>query len=140
VDQVSAHVNQIQRYIPYVQTNFVLGLDADEGEEPFELTKLFVEKTPGAFPAYSLFSAFGQGAPLNLALQREARVLPFPFHFLDNNQAMNVRPTNYAWSSLYDHLIDLRRQSFSPRALARRLAANEGLLTRSLNFIRAVTT
>lgn len=140
VEQVSAHVNQIQRYIPYVQTNFVLGLDADEGEEPFELTKLFVEKTPGAFPAYSLFSAFGQAAPLNLALQREARVLPFPFHFLDNNQAMNVRPKNYAWSSLYDHIIDLRRQSFSPRALARRLAANEGLLTRSLNFIRAVST
>jgi len=32
VDQVSEHVNQIQRYIPYVQTNFVLGLDGDEGE------------------------------------------------------------------------------------------------------------
>jgi hypothetical protein len=140
VDRVSDHVNQIQRYIPYVQTNFVLGLDSDEGEEPFELTKLFVEKTPGAFPAYSLFSAFGQAAPLNLELQRDARVLPFPFHFLDNNQAMNVRPKNYSWSSLYDRIIDLRRHSFSHRAIARRLAANKGLLTRSLNFVRAVST
>jgi len=140
VDQVSEHVNQIQRYIPYVQTNFVLGLDSDEGEEPFRLTKLFVEKTPGAFPAYSLFSAFGQAAPLNLELQRDARVLPFPFHFLDNNQAMNVRPRNYSWSSLYDRIIDLRRHSFSPRAIARRFAANEGWLTRSLNFVRAVST
>jgi hypothetical protein len=140
VDQVSEHVNRIQRYIPYVQTNFVLGLDSDEGEEPFQLTKLFVEKTPGAFPAYSLFSAFGQAAPLNLELQRAARVLPFPFHFLDNNQAMNVRPKNYSWSSLYDRIIDLRRHSFSPRAIARRFAANEGWLTRSLNFVRAVST
>jgi len=140
VDKVADHVNQILRYIPYVQTNFVLGLDSDEGEEPFELTKLFVDKTPGAFPAYSLFSAFGQAAPLNLELQREARVLPFPFHFLDNNHAMNVRPKNYSWSRIYDHVIDLRRYSFSARAIARRFAANDGFLTRSLNFVRAVST
>ena len=133
-------MNQILRYIPYVQTNFVLGLDDDEGEEPFELTKLFVDKTPGAFPAYSLLSAFGQAAPLNLEFQRDGRVLPFPFHFLDNNHAMNVRPKNYAWSSLYDRIIDLRRHSFSPRAVARRFAANDGFLARSLNFVRAVST
>ena len=35
VEQVSEHVNLILRYLPYVQTNFVLGLDCDEGEEPF---------------------------------------------------------------------------------------------------------
>ena len=50
VDQVSDHINQVLRYIPYLQANFVLGLDADEGDEPFELTKLFVEKTPGSIP------------------------------------------------------------------------------------------
>ena len=54
VRQVSEHVNMIMRYIPYVQTNFVLGLDVDQGPEPFELTKKFVDMTPGAFPAYSL--------------------------------------------------------------------------------------
>jgi hypothetical protein len=140
VDQVSDHVNQVLRHIPYVQANFVLGLDSDEGEEPFELTRLFVEKTPGVFPAYSLFSAFGRAAPLNLELQRDGRVLPIPFHFLDNNQAMNVRPRNYSWTSLYDHIIELRRYSFSPRAVARRFAANEGLLTRSLNLVRALST
>jgi hypothetical protein len=140
VKQVSDHVNQILRYIPYVQTNFVLGLDVDEGEEPFDLTKEFVNRTPGAFPAYSLFSAFGQAAPLNLELQRAARVLPFPFHFLDNNHAMNVRPRNYTWTKLYDNIIDLRRHSFSWRAVRRRFAANDGLLTRSLNFVRAVSS
>lgn len=139
VEQVSEHVNTILRYVPYVQANFVLGLDSDEGDEPFELTKLFVDRTPGVFPAYSLFSAFGQAAPLNLELQRAARVLPIPFHFLDNNQAMNVRPKNYSWTGLYDRVIDLRRHSFSTRAVTRRLAANRGLLTRSLNFVRAAS-
>ena len=70
VEQVAEHVNMILRYIPYVQTNFVLGLDGDMGPEPFELTKRFLDLSPGAFPAYSLLSAFGRAAPLNLEYQR----------------------------------------------------------------------
>ena len=95
VTQVAEHVNMILRYVPYIQTNFVLGLDCDEGPEPFELTKRFLDLAPGAFPAYSLLSAFGRAAPLNLEYQRAGRILPFPFHFLNNNHAMNVRPANY---------------------------------------------
>jgi hypothetical protein len=34
--------------------------------------------TPGAFPGYSLLTAFGQAAPLNLELQRDGRVSDFP--------------------------------------------------------------
>ena len=82
--QVSDHVNLILRYVPYVQTNFVLGLDSDQGDEPFQLTKQFIDRTPGAFPGYSLLSAFGQAAPLNLQYQRNGRVLGFPFHFLNS--------------------------------------------------------
>ena len=37
VRQCAEHVNLLLRYVPYVQTNFVLGLDSDEGPEPFEL-------------------------------------------------------------------------------------------------------
>jgi hypothetical protein len=140
VRQVSDHVNTILRYIPYVQTNFVLGLDDDEGPEPFALTKRFVELAPGAFPGYSLLTAFGAAAPLNLDLQREGRVLPFPFHFLNNNAAMNVRPRHYTWPALYDHVIDLRKHTFSWQALARRYRANQGGLSRSLNVVRALST
>ena len=50
VRQVSEHVNLILRHVPYVQTNFVLGLDSDSGAEPFELTKRFVDLTPGRVP------------------------------------------------------------------------------------------
>jgi hypothetical protein len=82
VHKVADHLNTVLRYIPIVQANFVLGLDEDSGEEPFELTKRFVDLAPGVFPAYSLLSAFGQAAPLNLDLQRAGRVLPTPFHFL----------------------------------------------------------
>ncbi|MDH4068931.1 MAG: radical SAM protein [Ignavibacteria bacterium] len=140
VRRVSDHVNMIMRYIPYVQTNFVLGLDGDEGPEPFELTKRFVDMTPGAFPGYSQLTAFGASSPLNLEYQRDNRVLAFPFHFLDNNGAMNIKPRNYEWHEFYGHVIDLTRYTFSKRAVLRRLRANGGIVPRWMNVIRALST
>ena len=140
VVEVSEHVNTILRYVPYVQTNFVLGLDCDEGDEPFELTKRFVDLTPGAFPGYSLLSAFGRAAPLNLQYQRAGRVLPFPFHFLDNNHAMNVKPLHYEWPDFYRRVADLTRHSFSASAMARRFSATPGALPRIMNLVRALST
>ena len=140
VQQVAEHVNMILRYIPYIQTNFVLGLDGDSGPEPFELTKKFIDLSPGAFPAYSLLSAFGRAAPMNLDYQRAGRVLPFPFHFLNNNHAMNVRPKNYSWTEFYDGLIDVTRYSFSWRAIARRVPATPTVIPKWMNFVRAVSS
>ncbi|MGQ0560130.1 MAG: B12-binding domain-containing radical SAM protein, partial [Sphingosinicella sp.] len=74
VRQVADHVNRVLGHIPFVQTNFILGLDCDAGDEPFALTKKFVERTPGAYPAFSLFTCYGRASPLNLELQRAGRV------------------------------------------------------------------
>jgi hypothetical protein len=136
---ISEQINMILRYIPYVQTNFVLGLDVDKGDEPFELTKKFVDLTPGAFPGYSLLSAFGRAAPLNLEYQRINRILPFPFHFLDNNHAMNVIPVNYSWPEFYSHIIDLGKHTFSWSAIGRRLIATKSTIPRWMNVVRAIS-
>ena len=140
VKQVAEHVNLILRYVPYIQTNFVLGLDGDMGDEPFELTKTFIDLAPGAFPAYSLLSAFGRAAPMNLDYQRAGRVLPFPFHFLNNNHAMNVRPKNYTWPEFYDGLIDVTSYSFSWRAIARRVPATATMIPKWMNVVRAMSS
>jgi hypothetical protein len=140
VKQVADHVNMILRYIPYIQTNFVLGLDGDMGNEPFELTKTFIDLAPGAFPAYSLLSAFGRAAPMNLEYQRAGRVLPIPFHFLNNNHAMNVRPKHYSWPEFYDGLIDVTSYSFSWRAIARRIPATATMIPKWMNVVRAVSS
>ena len=139
VEHVAEQINMILRYIPYIQTNFVLGLDSDEGTEPFELTKKFVDLTPGAFPGYSLLSAFGKAAPLNLEYQEAERVLPFPFHFLDNNHAMNVVPKNYSWPEFYTNLIDLGEHTFSWKAIVRRLYATKAFIPRWMNVVRAIS-
>lgn len=140
VDLVSEHVNTILRYVPYVQTNFVLGLDSDAGAEPFELTKRFLDQTPGAFPGISLLSAFGRAAPLNLEYQRAGRVLGFPFHFLNNHHAMNVRPLNYQWREFYDHVLDLTRYAFSWRSIRRRFQAGRDAIPRWMNVVRAISS
>lgn len=139
VSRVSEHVNMMLRYVSYVQTNFVLGLDSDAGPEPFELTKRFVDLTPGAFPGYSLLSAFGEAAPLNLEYQKAGRVLPFPFHFLNNNLAMNIKPKNYEWIDFYDKVIDLTAYTFSQKALRRRFMATYGFTPKWMNLMRAVS-
>ena len=140
VRDVSEHVNMIQRYVPYIQTNFVLGLDGDSGSEPFELTKRFVDMSPGAFPGYSLLSAFGRAAPLNLDYQRAGRVIGFPFHFLDNHHAMNVKPKHYTWPEFYDHVIDLTGYTFSWRAIANRFRANRTTIPKWMNVLRATSS
>ena len=140
VKQVSEQVNMILRYIPYIQTNFVLGLDTDEGDEPWELTKKFVDLSPGAFPGYSLLSAFGQAAPLNLEYQKVGRVLPFPHHFLNNHHAMNVKPRNYSWPEFYDRVLDVAKYTFSWRAILNRFRALKQPIPRWMNVLRAVSS
>ena len=130
----------ILRYIPYVQVNFVLGMDCDQGPVPFERTKKFLDSTPGAFPAFSLLTAYGQSAPYNLTLQLDGRVLPFPFHFLDNNHAMNVRPKHYEWLVFYDHVIDISEHAFSWPMIAKRFMRNRGMIPQWYNFVRSVST
>ncbi len=140
VQQVSEHIRAIQRHIPYVQTNFVLGMDSDAGTAPFELTREFLIQAPGAFPGFSLLSAFGRAAPLNLEYQRQNRVLPFPFHFLNNNHAMNVKPANYTWPEFYDNVIWLSKQTFSWQAINRRFWAVRETIPRWMNVVRAVSS
>jgi len=127
----------ILAHIPYVQTNFVLGLDSDEGPEPFELTKKFLELTPGAYPAFSLLTCYGRAAPMNLDLQRSGRVLPVPFHFLNSNRLSNVRPANYDSKEFADLVADLLDFTLSRRVIAKRFRANKGWTAKWLNVVRA---
>ncbi|HET9233338.1 MAG TPA: radical SAM protein, partial [Candidatus Eisenbacteria bacterium] len=110
------------------------------GHEPFELTKRFVSRSPGAFPGYSLLSAFGQAARLNLEYQSAGRVIPLPFHFLNNNHAMNVRPKNYSWPVFYDHVIDLTKHTFSWPTMIRRHQATGAVIPKWMNLVRGVSS
>lgn len=138
VRRVAEHCNLILRYVPSVQVNFLFGLDSDEGAEPFELTKMFLKLCPGVLPVYSLLTAFGRSAPLNLEYQKDDRIVPVPFHFLNGHHAMNVRPKNYTWPELYRHAIDLWEATYSYPAIWRRARANGFTFAGFLNLIRGI--
>lgn len=139
VEKAAEQINMIQQYIPYVQANFVLGLDSDEGKDPFELTKEFVDKCPGVFPTYNLLTAYGRSVPLNLEYQSEGRMVPIPFPLLNNDSAMNVRPKNYEWVEFFKHLVDLLEHTFSKKAVFNRFKSNDGAAIRLMNYFRANT-
>jgi radical SAM superfamily enzyme YgiQ (UPF0313 family) len=138
VNLISEHMNLVQKYIPYVQGNFLFGLDVDEGEEPFQLTRQFIDMTPGVFPAYCLFTAFGNCTELFRQYDKENRILPFAFHFL-SNKTLNVRPKNYDWMELYQYIIDLTKYTFSPRVVFRRFRAIKSTIPAYLSLLRALT-
>ncbi len=141
VRRVAEHCNMIMTYIPYLSTNFVFGLDADEGPEPFELTKRFVDLAPGAYLYNSLLTSYGRSAPDNLRYQRQGRVLNIPFHFLNTVHAMNVRPKNYTWPAFFDQVIEVFEYTFSGKAMLRRFVSKgpSSLLTRVEKLVRGVS-
>jgi hypothetical protein len=140
LEAVSDHVNLILKYIPFVQANFVLGLDNDKGEEPFVLSKKFIDRVPGVFPAYTLLTSFGRAAPANLDYLKSDRVLPFPFHFLNNQRVMNVKPLHYSWPEFYDRVINLLKHAYSWKAIRKRLITNKNWNTRIANLGRTISS
>ncbi|MFQ5627599.1 MAG: B12-binding domain-containing radical SAM protein [bacterium] len=138
VKSVAELVKLITQYIPYVQTNFIFGLDSDTGPLPFELTKKFIDLTPGVFPNYSLLTAYGNSAPLNYQYQVEGRVIDAPFPYLDGYSALNVRLKNYSYLEFYDYMIDLAKFTFSAGMIWKRFKANKHPVTRWMNLLRGV--
>jgi len=138
VRSVADHINLVMKYVPYVQVNFIFGLDSDLGSEPFDLTKSFIDRSPGVYPNLALITAFGNSAPLNTQLQSEGRVIDVPFPFLDGNSGLNVRPKHYDMVGFYDHMIDLAKYACSPKNIWRRFKANKHPLPRYMNLLRAL--
>ncbi|MGB8492599.1 MAG: hypothetical protein WCE64_16215 [Bacteroidales bacterium] len=124
VKVVGEQVNMILRYIPQVHTNFMFGFDSDAGEDPFTLTKRYIDIAPAAYPSFQLLTAFGQSSKGNLRYATENRIIPIPYHMMAGMNTMNIIPRNYSWEEFYVHYIDLLKYGFSARAMYRRFRAN----------------
>lgn len=80
-DRVIEQFKTLREYIPYLGANFILGLDVDDGDEPFELTKEFVRETPFVWPSINSPIPFG-GTPMFDEFHRAGRTLPsLPLNF-----------------------------------------------------------
>ena len=80
---VVEHFEELHRYGFALQANFILGTDADRGDEPMALTREFIDRLPYVWPIVNVPIPFG-GTPLFdacLAADRVLRTMPFSFYY-----------------------------------------------------------
>ena len=120
LELVVDHLRQVHSYVQGIQVNFMFGLDHDEGDEPVELTKEFISRTPFAWPLINIPVPFG-GTPLYEDLLREDRILramPFSFYYLPY---LVFKLKNYDPVSYYERLVEMFEHYMTAAFFARRL-------------------
>lgn len=137
LDHVVEHLQGIHEYIPHLQANFILGLDTDAGDEPFEMTKEFIRRTPFVFPTLNTPMPFG-GTPLYSDMLKQGRILktvPFSFY---RNPYLALTLKNYDPLSFFQKMVDL--YSVSDKMLATRLTAKSTWVVNGVNSYRTFAT
>lgn len=120
VERLAAHFSDLHEHVPYVQANFMFGLDDDIGRDPVRLTLDFMRRTPFVWPVVNLPHPFG-GTPYADRLRAEGRVLTtLPFHFY-YSPYLAIVPRHYDPIAYYDHLIEMFAYFTSTSMLLRRL-------------------
>ena len=138
VDRLVAHFTALHEHVPYLQANFMFGLDADRGDEPVELTKAFMSRTPFVWPVVNIPHPFG-GTPLFERCRAEGRLLAaMPFSFYYSPHLVTV-PPHYGPLVYYEKLIELFQHFTAPAMLGRRLASTRSAFVRLAHVVRTHT-
>ncbi|MCZ6690499.1 MAG: radical SAM protein [Planctomycetota bacterium] len=139
VDKVVEHFSLLHDHIPYLQANFIFGLDSDKGDEPVDLTKEFMRRAPFAWPTINIPVPFG-GTPLFERWRSENRLLesmPFSFYYAPYTVFI---PKNYDAGSYYEKLVALFAHSASLETLRARLRSTPTLAIKMIHCSRTVST
>jgi len=139
VNRVVEHFRLLAENVPYLQANFMFGLDTDLGDTPTELTKLFMDQTPFAWPAINIPVPFG-GTPLHEELLGNGRILkamPFGFYYAPY---LVTTLKHYDPVSYYEKLIELFSHAASPSMLKRRLQSTSYRLVKLVHWARTAST
>jgi hypothetical protein len=118
-----------------LQANFMLGTDADRGDEPVELTKEFIRRLPFVWPTVNIPTPFGN-TPLYdryLAEGRILRAMPFTFYY---TPFLVTTLQHYEPADYYRKLEDIYGVMTSSAMLWRRLRTRESVGQRFLHAVR----
>jgi hypothetical protein len=132
---ISSKVREIEETLPAVQVNLILGVDADKGSEPFELTKRFIVEHPKVWANVNIPIPFGR-TPFAERVAREERLiskLPFSFY---TAPYLALRPRNYDVREYLEKLIDVYETMTSRSLLLRRLKLMNSNLLRGVTIAR----
>jgi radical SAM superfamily enzyme YgiQ (UPF0313 family) len=135
MNRVLERLQTIQEYVPYIQANFILGLDTDAGDEPFELTKEFLARTPFLYPTLNIPVAFG-GTPFYDNLLKEGRILKTMPLSCCGEHFLTVILKHYDALSYYQRMADLFSFLVSDKLSRRRLAAKTPRFVKAMYVYR----
>ncbi|RMG47416.1 MAG: radical SAM protein [Acidobacteria bacterium] len=134
---VVGHFERLFEHVPGLQANFLFGTDLDAGDEPVELTKEFMRRTPFVWPTVNIPMPFG-GTPLYesyLAQGRILRTMPLSFYY---NPHLVTTLAHYHPIEFYEKLIEIFEEMTSPAMLARRLALRVPAALRAYFLLRTL--
>lgn len=125
----------MRRYVNGFQANFVFGTDADQGDEPAELTCEFIRKTPYAWPGISIPTPFGNTEMFDdfLAQGRVLKQLPFGLYY---KPYLSFIPLNYSPVEYYQQLIKILSTAASFRGLVDRMTMKNLLRVKALYLVQ----
>lgn len=139
VTRIAEHFQLLAAQVPYLQANFIFGLDTDLGDAPIELTKLFMDQTPFVWPAINIPVPFG-GTPLyaeRLQQDRILKAMPFSFYYAPY---LVTTLKHYDPVSYYEKLIELFTHAASPAMLQRRLQSTPHGRVKLVHWARTAST
>lgn len=137
VDQIVEQLRLLHENVQYIQGNLLFGLDSDQGNEPVELTKSFMDRAPFVWPALNIPLPFG-GTPLHdkyLAQGRILKAMPFAFYY---GPYLVTTLKNYDPVTYYEKLIDMCSHSVSWSMLKRRLRCARSSKLKLLHWLRTL--
>ena len=135
VQLVAEHMEQLHEHVPGIQANFIFGVDTDEGDEPVELTKEFMRRTPFAWPVINIPVPFG-GTPLydeHLEAGRILTSMPFTFYYFPY---LVTTLNHYDPLTYYRKLIEMLTYAATERMLWHRLRTTPNWSLRLLHTVR----
>ena len=137
VERLADHFELLHQYVPCLQANFMFGLDVDEGDEPAELTKEFMRRTPFVWPVINIPTPFG-GTPLYEAYMEQSRILramPLAFYY---SPYLVTTLKNYGPIDYYTQLIDVSGYAGDRSLWWQRMRSASNWSTRMLMSLRAL--
>ncbi len=139
VGHVAEHFRQLNENVPYLQANFIFGLDTDAGDGPIELTTEFMDRTPYVWPTFNIPVPFG-GTPLYddyLATDRILKAMPFTFYY---TPYLAFKLKHYDPASYYERFVRLLQHCASRDMLRRRVRSTTNWKVRTLHRVRTAFT
>jgi len=137
VDQIVEQLRVLYDNIQYIQANFIFGLDSDQGSDPVELTKEFMDRAPFVWPALNIPVPFG-GTPLHVKYLAQGRILtamPFAFYYAPY---LTTTLKNYDPVTYYENLLDMSSHSVAWRMLKRRVSVARTYKVKLLHWARTL--